>query len=29
MEWYFIVTVLIVFGIIVYCIRKEKKKGNK
>ncbi|MBA7541302.1 hypothetical protein ES705_33613 [subsurface metagenome] len=29
MYWYFIVTVLVVLGIIVYCIRKEKKKGNK
>ncbi|MBA7562618.1 hypothetical protein ES708_04271 [subsurface metagenome] len=29
MEWYFIVMVLIVFGIIAYSIKKEKKKGNK
>jgi len=26
MEWYFIVMVLIVLGIIIYSIKKEKKK---
>ena len=29
MYWYFIVTVLVVLGIILYSIKKEKKKGNK
>ncbi|MBA7551499.1 hypothetical protein ES705_44041 [subsurface metagenome] len=27
--WYVVVTALVVFGIIVYSIKKEKRKGNK
>ena len=29
MYWYFIITVLVVLGIILYCIRKEKKQSDK